>query len=80
MSGTADSAVYEVDATDGDSLVEDDGEVYQVVTVDGFAEYADLVVSRVDGLVASSVVLVFALFMCAAILAVDTLIRSLERF
>lgn len=51
---------------------------YEGVTAGDFDDYAAMVQVRLDCLVASSCVLVFALFVCAGILAAQTFMNSLE--
>lgn len=61
-----------------DDAQESDVETYEGVTADEFHDFADYVVSAMNANIAASVVVVFALMLCAGIMAVDTLVRSLE--
>lgn len=50
---------------------------YEGVSADDFQAYSDLVEVRLDALTASTVVLTFALMMCAGIMAVDKFVGRL---
>lgn len=70
---------------DGDQMqnVDDASEMegstaYEGVPASDFTEFASMVEMRLDALTASSVVVVFALFICTGIIGVQTFIRSLE--
>lgn len=76
------------DTGDGSAeVVEGDAEadagsqvVYEGVTTEQFAGYQQEVYSRLDALNTVCIVLVIAIFFSAGIAAVDTLLRSTERF
>lgn len=60
----------------GDSV--DEAQVYEGVNPSQFDEAIEGINQKLDGLNASTIVLVFALFLCAGIVSVNTLVRSLE--
>lgn len=62
----------------GDGVGEGETETFEAVSSDQFAEAFEAIDSKVDALNASTIVLVFALFLCAGILSVSTLVRSME--
>lgn len=63
----------------GDTGLNEEQQVYEGVKSQDFEVFAEDVEGHLDGLTASSVVIVVALFVNAGILAVSTLLRSLER-
>lgn len=60
----------------GDSV--DEAQVYEGVNPSQFDEAVEGINQKLDALNASTIVLVFALFICAGIISVNTLVRSLE--
>lgn len=78
VSSSSSSGHAEADGQAGDTGL-DEQQIYEGVTAEDFQSYADTVQGHLDGLTASSVVIVVALFINAGILAVSTLLRSLER-
>lgn len=57
---------------------EDVLQTYEGVTSDDFAQFVDEVTPTIQAIAASGVVIVWALFFCAGVLCVQTLLRSLE--
>lgn len=55
-----------------------DGEQVETVETVDYSAQIDEITTRLDGVYASSVVLTFALFMCAGAVAVQTMYKSLE--
>lgn len=51
---------------------------YEGVTATDFDDYSEAVLSRLDGLTASAVVILFALFVCVGILLVNEILVSLR--
>lgn len=51
---------------------------FEGVTAEQFTEAFTALDTRIDALIASSVVLVIALFACVGVMAVQTLLRSFE--
>lgn len=58
---------------------QDDVQTYEGVPADDFALFAEQVIPALEGGAAALFVLVWAVFFCAGIMAVQTLVRSLER-
>lgn len=58
--------------------VDESAETFEAVSSEQFSEAIEAIDSKVDALNASTIVLVFALFLCAGILSVSTLVRSME--
>lgn len=58
--------------------VDESAETFEAVSSEQFAEAIEAIDSKVDALNASTIVLVFALFLCAGILSISTLVRSME--
>lgn len=58
--------------------VSEDTDTFEAVSSEQFAEAIEAIDSKFDALNASTIVLVFALFLCAGILSVSTLVRSME--
>lgn len=56
---------------------EDDIQTYEGVTSDDFAQFVEEVTPTMQAIAASGVVIVWALFFCAGVLCVQTLLRSL---
>lgn len=63
-----------------DDLEEEESapQAYEGVPADDFAAFAESVVPAIQGGAAAMFVLVWAVFFCAGIMAVQTLVRSLE--
>lgn len=76
---TLDTGQGQVVTLSGES-VNDLAEAYTGVTAEDFAVAVDSLNARVDAVFTSSVVLVIALFFSAGIAAIDTLLRSTEKF
>lgn len=58
--------------------VDESAETFEAVSSEQFAEAIEAIDSKIDALNASTIVLVFALFLCAGVLSVSTLVRSME--
>lgn len=61
-----------------DAAEMEDASTYEGVSATDFGEFSEMVEMRLDAITASSIVIVFCLFICCGILAVGTFIRSLE--
>lgn len=74
-------ASHKTEVTENDAQDEqvEDTQTYEGVTADDFADFAEQVIPALEGGAAALFVLVWAMFFCAGILAVQTLMRSLER-
>lgn len=55
-----------------------DNETFEGVTAQQFDDAFDAVDTKLDAMIASSVVLVIAIFVCIGVIAVQTLLRSFE--
>ena len=54
-------------------------ESFEGVTAEDFEDYSEMVQARLDAMDAMMIVLMVAIFLCAGISAVDTLVRRMER-
>lgn len=74
------SSSSESSQVDSPTYAVEDVETHEGVDASDFEAYSTMVEVRLDAVVASSVVLVVAVFVCAGVLAVQTLLRSLEKW
>jgi hypothetical protein len=75
-----DSGEVGSDSGEQAETVESDVQTYEGVTSSQFDEYSQMISAKLDFMLTCQIVIVIALFMCAGIAAIDTLVRSLERF
>lgn len=57
----------------------DETQSYEGVTAADFEEFAESITPMMQGISAATVVLVVAVFFCAGVMTVQTLLRSMER-
>lgn len=76
-SGSAEGNAGQDIQSSGDGVSEDT-DTFEAVSSEQFATAIQAIDSKLDALNASTIVLVFALFLCAGILSVSTLVRSME--
>lgn len=77
-SGDAAKSSGQSGSAEGVNDSEDAATQYEGVTGSDFADFSDLVVSKVDGILACNVVLIFALFICAGTLVINEVIVSMR--
>lgn len=77
-----DVVVREDEVSDSSEVEEvenqDDVQTYEGVAADDFEQFAEQVIPALEGGAAALFVLVWAVFFCAGIMSVQTLVRSLE--
>lgn len=76
--GDVSEGVRQSGSSEGVNEISSSTQVFEGVTAQDFSEFSDLVVSKIDGLLACNVVILFALFICAGTLIINEIVVSMR--